>query len=148
VEVRHAVAGEEAAILELYEWLFAPPGSRPPAWDPRWARLALGRAVEAPDAAVLLADDGGELVGLCTAYLDLDSVRFGRRCWIEDLAVAPERRSRGVGASLLAAARDWARAGGATHLELDTGRNRVDAQRFYERERPAWSGISYTWMLR
>lgn len=144
--VREAHAGEEDGVLALYEWLFAPPGSRPPSWDSDRARHALERAMESEDAAVLVADDG-DLVGLCTAYLDLDSVRFGRRCWVEDLAVAPERRSEGIGASLLAAARDWARRGGATHLELDTGDARLDAQRFYEREGPSWRSISYAWVL-
>ena len=147
MHVREARAGEEDALLALYEWLFAPPGSRPPRWDETRARAALTGALESPDAAVLVADDGGALVGLCTAYLDLDSVRFGRRCWVEDLAVYPERRSQGIGAALLAAARDWASERGATHLELDTGEARADAQRFYEREGPAWRSISYAWML-
>jgi GNAT superfamily N-acetyltransferase len=148
VNVREARAGEEDAVLALYEWLFEPPGARPPGWDPARARATLADAVASPDAAVLVADEDGALAGLCTAYLDLDSVRFGRRCWVEDLAVDPSRRSRGIGAALLAAARDWARERGATHLELDTGENRADAQRFYEREGPAWRSVSYAWVLR
>ncbi len=145
-DIREARAGEQDAVLALYEWLFAPPGVRPPGWDPGRARRALRGAMESPRAAVLVADDG-ELVGLCTAYLDLDSVRFGPRCWVEDLAVAPARRSRGIGSALLSAARDWARARGATHLELDTGQARLDAQRFYERETPSWRSIGYAWTL-
>jgi GNAT superfamily N-acetyltransferase len=84
---------------------------------------------------------------LCTAYLDLDSVRFGPRCWVEDLAVDPGTRSQGVGHALLGAARRWARDAGATHLELDTAEARTDARRFYERERPSWRSISYAWKL-
>jgi GNAT superfamily N-acetyltransferase len=74
-------------------------------------------------------------------------VRFGRRCWVEDLAVDPESRSQGIGAALLAEARRWAEARGATHLELDTAEARTDARRFYERERPSWRSISYAWRL-
>ena len=66
---------------------------------------------------------------------------------MEDLAVDPDSRSHGVGARLLEAARDWARAEGATHLELDTAEARTDAQRFYERERPSGRSISYAWKL-
>jgi GNAT superfamily N-acetyltransferase len=61
--------------------------------------------------------------------------------------VGPGARSRGVGGSLLDAAADWARDRGASHLELDTGLARVDAQRFYERRRPDSVGYSYSWRL-
>ena len=85
---------------------------------------------------MLVAEHRGELLGLCTAYLDMNSVRFGPRCWVEDLAVSPDHRSQGVGKALLDAAKDWARDRGATHLELDSADARDDAHRFYEREAP------------
>jgi GNAT superfamily N-acetyltransferase len=72
-------------------------------------------------------------------------VRFGLRAWVEDLAVEPSRRSAGVGKALLDAAKAWAKMGGATHLELDTGLARTGAQRFYERENPIAKGYSYSW---
>jgi GNAT superfamily N-acetyltransferase len=74
-------------------------------------------------------------------------VRYGRRCWVEDLAVDPNRRSGGVGGMLLDAAEDWARGRGATHLELDSGLARTDAHRFYERREPDIVGYSYSWRL-
>lgn len=147
VEVRTARAGEEEALLALYEWLFAPPGSVPSQWEPKRAAVALRQAIDSHDCAVLLADDGGALVGLCTAYLDLHSVRFGHRAWVEDLAVDPGRRSQGVGKALLDAAKDWARERGATHLELDSGDARREAHRFYVREEPAWTSRQFTWEL-
>lgn len=145
--VREARAGEEDAIVPLIEWLFAPPGRVPRNWDEIHAKAALRSAIAAADAVVLLAQDGEDLCGVCTAYLDLDSVRFGPRCWIEDLAVDPNRRSRGVGAALLAAAKDWARAHGATHLELDSASARTDAHRFYEREGGEATGKQFAWEL-
>lgn len=148
VGIRTAQPSEAERILPMYEWLFAPPGSRPPAWNPERAAGALAGAIAADDTAVLVAEnDDGQLVGLCTAYLDLHSVRFGPRCWVEDLAVDPDHRSLGIGARLLDEAREWARGRGATHLELDSGEARADAQRFYERERPSWRSISYSWQL-
>jgi GNAT superfamily N-acetyltransferase len=149
-DVRAARADEAAAIVPLYEWLFAPPGARPAAWDERRAEVALRQAIESHDACVLVAEDpsaGGTLIGLCTAYQDLHSVRFGYRVWVEDLAVHPDRRSEGVGAALLAAARDWARERGAVHLELDSAESRQDAHRFYEREGAAYRAISFGWEL-
>jgi GNAT superfamily N-acetyltransferase len=135
------------ALIRAYEWLFAPPGSRPRSWDDDRARARLADAIDDERAAVLVADADGAVVGLCTAYIDFESVRFGRRCWVEDLAVDPGRRSRGIGAALLTAAQDWARASGATHLELDSGEARKAAHRFYEREGPSWRSVSYAWEL-
>jgi GNAT superfamily N-acetyltransferase len=160
-EVRAAEPGEEEAIVPLYEWLFAPPGSKPPTWDERRAAVALRQAIDSHDAAVLVAvlradpaapgreaeDAGGTLVGFCTGYQDLHSVRFGYRAWIEDLAVHPEHRSRGVGKALLDAAKSWARERGATHLELDSAETRTDAHRFYEREGSQYRSFSFGWPL-
>jgi len=147
-EVRAARPGEEERLIPLYEWLFAPPGSRPGAWDERRAAVALRQAIESHDSVVLVAEaEGGELVGICTGYQDLHSVRFGYRAWVEDLAVHPERRSEGIGKRLLDAAKAWARERGATHLELDSAETRADAHRFYEREGPSWRSICFAWEL-
>jgi GNAT superfamily N-acetyltransferase len=147
-EVRAARPGDEGAIVPLYEWLFAPPGSRPPAWDERRAEVALRQAIDSHDAVVLVAEDaGGGLIGFCTAYQDIFSVRFGYRAWIEDLAVSPTRRSLGVGKALLDAAKAWARERGATHLELDSAESRADAHRFYEREGAEYRSYSFGWEL-
>jgi GNAT superfamily N-acetyltransferase len=146
--VREARPGEEEALVAMYEWLFAPPGSKPEGWDPERARERLGEAITSPRSTILVAEEDGALIGLCSAYLDIDSVRFGPRCWVEDLAVDPERRSEGVGAALLDAAREWARAAGASHLELDSGLARADAHRFYEREGGTRQSYSFNWELR
>jgi GNAT superfamily N-acetyltransferase len=147
-QIRAAQPDEEGRVIPLYEWLFAPPGSRPPSWDEPRAAVALRQAIESHDCALILAeDDAGELVGFCTAYQDLHSVRFGYRAWVEDLAVHPERRSLGIGKALLDAAKAWARERGATHLELDSAETRADAHRFYERERPSWRSICFAWEL-
>ena len=147
IEVRPALAGEVERVLGMYEWLFEPPGYVPPTWDPNRARDAITAAISDEESEVLVAEHRSELLGFCTAYLELNSVRFGPRCWVEDLAVSPEHRSQGVGAKLLDTASDWARDRGATHIELDTGVARADAQRFYESRDPAAKGYSYTWQL-
>jgi GNAT superfamily N-acetyltransferase len=147
VGIRAAAAEEAEALRALYEWLFAPPGSRPEDWDERRAVIALRDAIESHDACVLVADDEGALVGICTAYQDLHSVRYGYRAWVEDLAVDPQRRSEGIGKALLDAAKGWARERGATHLELDSALARTDAHRFYEREGAEYKSFSFGWRL-
>ncbi len=146
-EVRAATADDVESLPALYDWLFAPPGSQPPDWDKRRAVVALQSAIDSHDACVLVADDDGALVGICTVYQDLHSVRYGYRAWVEDLAVDPERRSEGIGKALLDAAKGWARERGATHLELDSALVRTDAHRFYEREGSEYKAFSFGWRL-
>lgn len=145
--VRPARAEEAEQVVLLYEWLFAPPGSQPAAWDPERATATLRALPADPRAEVLLAEASGELVGLCTVYLDIASVRFGQRAWVEDLAVHPEHRSARIGKALVDTAKAWARERGATHLELDSGPTRADAHRFYHREGPSWTSTSFAWAL-
>ena len=145
--VREARPEDVEELVSAYEWLFAPPGSRPPGWDPGRAADALRHALESDAAVVLIAVLDGELVGLCTAYDDLESVRFGRRVWVEDLAVHPDRRSEGIGKQLLDEAKRWAGNRGATHLELDSADSRPNAHRFYEREQPDTRSRCYGWTL-
>jgi GNAT superfamily N-acetyltransferase len=147
VVIRAAKAGEEESIVLLYDWLFAPPGTKPDVWDPKRAAVALRNAIESHDAAVLVAESDGSLVGFLTAYQDILSVRFGYRAWVEDFAVHPDRRSEGIGKALLDAAKAWARERGATHLELDSGEPRKDAHRFYEREGAQYRSYSFGWLL-
>jgi GNAT superfamily N-acetyltransferase len=146
VEIRAARPDEADAVRDCYEWLFAPPGSRPESWVPEWASAAIAEAIDSVGSTILVAVAGdGSIVGFCTAYLDLLSVRYGLRCWVEDLAVDPAHRSSGIGSDLLASARRWAADSGASHLELDSGEARLDAHRFYEREGGAVRGISFGW---
>jgi GNAT superfamily N-acetyltransferase len=147
VEVRAARVDEVEELLPLWEWLFEPPGARPASWDQRRARVALRQAIESRDSVVLVAEADGEPVGFATAYFTIHSVRFGYRAWVEELAVHPDHRSRGIGKKLLDAAKGWARQRGATHLKLDSSTARLAAHRFYERERPAIRSNSYGWEL-
>ena len=142
--VRAAHPEDVRALVAAYEWLFAPPGGPPPTWDPVAAAERLRATMAGPGSAVFVED---ALAGFCTVYLDIVSVRYGQRAWVEDLAVDPEQRSRGVGKALLDAAREWASERGATHLELDSGDARTDAHRFYEREGPAWTSRCFGFVL-
>jgi len=55
--IREARPGEEERILPMYEWLFAPPGSRPSQWDDEHARLALTEAIASPQSSIFVAED-------------------------------------------------------------------------------------------
>jgi GNAT superfamily N-acetyltransferase len=141
------VAADIPQVVDACNWLFAPPGSVPSRWDPTECAGQLHLMVDAADSACFVADDDGIVVGFATVYLDLVSIRNGQRSWLNELAVDPDRRSQGIGKRLLDAGREWARAHGATHISLDSSTTRVDAHRFYLRERPDWQAQVFGWDL-
>ena len=134
IDVRPATLADEAAFLDLLEQLFDAPGAPPPGYTRERGSNGFRWAIEGQHSDVLLALDGRSLVGLASVYRDIESIRFGRRTWLQDLVVDRAARSGGVGKALLAAAADWARERGCTHLALSSGGGRTDAHRFYERE--------------
>ena len=131
LSVRAATLADEGAALDLIEELFEPPGSRPSGYRRERAAIALRHAVEQPEADVLLAMDGERPVGLASVYVDLYTIRFGHRCWLEDLVVTASERGRGIGQRLLDATTEWARAHRCTHVGLTSAAARRDAHRFY-----------------
>ena len=122
---------DAAAALALIEELFDPPGAEAPGYTEERGRAGFKYAVHDRDADVLLAVEGERVVGLASVYADILSIRYGPRCWLQDLVVQSSHRGSGVGAKLMDAASDWARDRGCTHLELSSGDGRKDAHRFY-----------------
>jgi GNAT superfamily N-acetyltransferase len=145
--IREATAADVPALVEGYEWLFLPPGRRVADWDAATAAERLHALLAGDRGTAFVAADGDGVRGFITVYLDILSVRYGQRAWVEDLAVAPDARSGGLGGALLDAAKSWAREHGAAHLELDSAFTRTDAHRFYERTDPSWDARSFGWVL-
>ncbi|MFC4533122.1 GNAT family N-acetyltransferase [Sphaerisporangium dianthi] len=146
IQVRRSQPGAEAEFVTGLEWLFAPPGSRPPDWDRDRAVERTAQVLADENAALFEARSHQDrLVGVASVYLDILSVRFGRRASIEDLAVHPEWRSRGVGAALLTTARTWAQDHGADYVFLESGVARAEAHRFYLREGATHGAAAFRW---
>lgn len=85
------------------------------------------------DSVVLLALDGeGEGVGFVQLYPMFSSVRTARMYLLNDLFVAPNARRRGVAATLMREAMDFARAIGVSGMTLATAHTNAPAQQLYE----------------
>lgn len=115
------------------------PGARAPGYTTERGSAGFKYAVHDRDADVLLAIEGEGNAGLASVYADILSIRYGPRCWLQDLVVASAHRGKGIGGRLIEAATEWARERGCTHLELSSGADRKDAHRFYLREGMAQS---------
>jgi GNAT superfamily N-acetyltransferase len=86
--------------------------------------------------------DGGDPVAAAGFRLG-ESLAWGRYLYVDDLVTLPEARSRGYGAALLTWLAEYGRAQGVAQLHLDSGKQRADAHRFYEREGLEASSIHF-----
>ena len=101
----------------------------PASYGEAFARLAADRNI-----ALVVAEEAGTVVGcLQLCILPGLSSQGASRGLIEDVRVASDRRSRGIGEQLVQWAVAEARTKGCKLVELLTHQTRVDAQRFYER---------------
>jgi GNAT superfamily N-acetyltransferase len=93
----------------------------------------------------LIARAGDALVGFAALSFLWTLERGGRAVWLDELYVVPERRSQGIGAALLGAALDAARAAGAVAVDLEIESDYARASTLYRRagftplERTRWA---------
>jgi ribosomal protein S18 acetylase RimI-like enzyme len=98
-----------------------------------------------PNIQLMVAEEGGNVVGcLQLCILPGLSSQGASRGLIEDVRVASDRRSRGIGEQLVQWAVGEARNKGCKLVELLTHHTRTDAQRFYERLGFARSHVGMT----
>ncbi len=73
-----------------------------------------------------------------------ESLSWGRFLYVDDLVTLSSRRSRGFGAALLSWLTEFAAKEGCDQLHLDSGIQRKDAHRFYEREEMKLAGYHFS----
>jgi GNAT superfamily N-acetyltransferase len=84
-----------------------------------------------PAVTLLLAKDGEEVVGTTTVIVY--TTPFWIKARLDEVVVDEATRGKGVGAALVSAALDVARAKGAQIAELQSAKNREAANRLYPR---------------
>lgn len=88
---------------------------------------------ETPAFEALLAERGGEAVGLCLYFASYSTWRGASGIYVQDLVVADAARGLGVGRRLLAETAAIARARGGSYLRLSVDDDNPRAQAFYRR---------------
>lgn len=113
----------------------AEPGARRPA--PERLHLLLNAEARARQGTLLVAEDGGHLIGTATLLPGDAALSRQARSAAESelrlLAVLPQARSTGAGWQLMRAAIERSAAAGARALVLDTGPRNFTSQRLYHR---------------
>lgn len=93
----------------------------------------IGTQLEAPDKAVLVAEEGEDVIGY--AYATVEGYDYmalrGPAGVLHDVVVEPEHRGRGVGRLLLEAALEFIRSRGVPRVVLSTAERNEAAQRLF-----------------
>ena len=93
-------------------------------WNDPFADIALARRRD--NSTVLVGRDAGAIVATVMVGHD------GHRGWVYYVAVDPDRRARGLGRGIMAAAEDWLRQAGIAKLQLLVRGDNAQANAFYQ----------------
>jgi GNAT superfamily N-acetyltransferase len=139
-EVTRATREDIPALVRLLGLLFEQEAEFEP--DVRKQERGLGLLLDSPgSAAIFVARDGDEVVGMMTLLFTFSTVEGGRACWLEDMIVEPGHQGAGVGSELIAHAIEYARARGVLRITLLTDPDNEGAIRFYEHHGFEHSGM-------
>lgn len=135
IEIREMDFGDEAHAAGLLSVLdgYASEemgGGAPLAPDVRQRLIPELR--EQANALVLLAFEGGVVVGIATCFFGFSTFAARPLLNVHDLAVLPASRRRGIGRALLVAAEQRARARGCAKLTLEVREDNTRARSLYQ----------------
>ncbi len=81
---------------------------------------------------ILVAEEAGKVIGMCTGQLVISTAEGGPAVLVEDMVVDPGHRGQGTGRALMNAMAGWAMEQGATRLQLLADKNNGPAASFYQ----------------
>jgi ribosomal protein S18 acetylase RimI-like enzyme len=131
IRVRRAMPADGPRILELDRELADFEKLRGP--DDAEGRRLLAWIFDSKRLEALVAEDDGRIVGIALFYEGLGTFRAKPFLYLEDLVIAGQARSRGVGEALMSALAREVVSRGALRLEWTVLDWNEGAIRFYER---------------
>jgi len=133
MHIDKASSADIPALSELLSVLFAQEEEFTP--DLEAQAQGLAQIIDKPEVgAVLVAREGGQILGMVSLLFTVSTALGGRVAWLEDMVVSAEARGAGLGSELLAQAISLARAQGCKRITLLTDRANEAAQRFYRQQ--------------
>lgn len=100
------------------------------------------RGLEKAGYMLAFAEEAGRPVAVA-GFRIAENLSWGRFLYVDDLVTLSTRRSHGFGAGLVGWLTGYAAANGCSQLHLDSGTQRKDAHRFYEREGIRMTGYHF-----
>ena len=126
--ISHATPADLDALARLFDAYRQFYGQMP---DLDASREWLRSRLRFGESKVLVARQGGAVVGFAQLYPSFSSVRMARTWILNDLFVASTARRKGVARALLDAAAAFAREDGAAGISLETTRDNDAALALY-----------------
>ncbi|WP_417912636.1 GNAT family N-acetyltransferase [Candidatus Electronema sp. TJ] len=139
-QIRPAAAADIPALLDLLKLLFSI--EKDFVFNAAKQERGLRMLLASPQAAVIVAAQGGQVIGMCTGQLLISTAQGGPSALVEDVAVLPAHQGKGLGRRLVAAAEAWAVSHGASRIQLLADRNNAPALAFYQK-----TGLQSTAMI-
>ncbi|WP_319776927.1 GNAT family N-acetyltransferase [Maridesulfovibrio sp.] len=131
VHIRNANSADLIPMTDLLKSLFSiekdftADGSR----QMQGLRMLLGN----PRARILVAEEQGEVVGMCTGQIVISTAEGGPSILVEDVVVRTDRQGKGIGSMLMEAILGFAEENRATRLQLLADCDNTPALKFYDK---------------
>jgi GNAT superfamily N-acetyltransferase len=133
--IRKAKLSDLPALMKLYDHLRGGLAwtKRQPTPVTKDHSKALTSLLKDKDSQILVAVEGGQVVGTCTLYI-LPRVYWTGRPWaiLDSIVVAEDGQGQGTGTKLIKHAIAQAKKAGCSQVNLTSNTQRVRAHRFYE----------------
>lgn len=98
--------------------------------------------IDHPHAAVIVAKQNDQVIGMCTIQSMISTAEGGLTGWIEDMVVDQTIRAGGIGAQVLKYAEQWGKEQGFTRIQLMCDENNTPGKSFYKKyhwEKTTWT---------
>ncbi|MFH1221095.1 MAG: GNAT family N-acetyltransferase [Candidatus Eisenbacteria bacterium] len=128
VEIRNAHSSDTSAIARLIGELVEGLEETSPTTE-----TYVRQYMSSPTSTILLAEDGGSVVGLLSYSIRPDLYHAGPTCLIEELVVLPSARDKGIGSMLMDRLISVLRETGCIEVSVSTMPDNQGAIRFYRR---------------
>ena len=130
MEFRTLTASDLKSLLELYKQLDAEDELSPAGSEAVWKEIE-----ENGNIQYFGAVDGGRVVSTCYAVYIPNLTRNNRGiCFIENVVTDQEYRNLGLASRVIDMAVEYAKKRHCYKVILQSGKDRIDAHRFYERK--------------
>jgi len=131
VKIRLAVASDIEALTSLLQILFSIEEDF--FFNQPLQRRGLELMLTNDRCCVLVAEDNGQVVGMCSGQLTISTAEGGPALLVEDMVVLADYRGQGLGQRLMAKVAEWGKTKGVSRLQLLADRNNTSALEFYKR---------------